>query len=158
MAKRLIFYSDGTWNTPDQPNPTNVRKLYLATAPHSTDGNRQVPAYDPGVGTEGNRFQRWLGGFSGTGLDKNILDGYRFLVENHEDEDEIFLFGFSRGAYTSRSLVGLVRNCGILKPEHADRIDEAMSLYRSRKKNDENPQDPEQDAPGQPSDVDRTAA
>lgn len=136
MAKRLVFYSDGTWNSPDKPNQTNVRKLYEVTAPYSDYGEQKLKCYDPGVGTEGNRLQRWLGGFSGTGLDKNILDGYQFLAENHEVDDEIFLIGFSRGAYTSRSLVGLVHNCGILKPEHASKIDYAMSLYRSRKKDD----------------------
>lgn len=72
-----------------------------------------------------------MGGGFGVGLSKNIEDGYRFLLHNYEDGDELFLFGFSRGAYTARSLAGLIRNCGLLKKIHADRFPEAYQLYRS---------------------------
>jgi hypothetical protein len=66
------------------------------------------------------------------GLSRNVLDAYRFLIHTYEPGDALYLFGFSRGAFTARSLAGLVRNCGILRPEQADRIDEAWALYRSR--------------------------
>ncbi|MDA0265151.1 MAG: DUF2235 domain-containing protein [Chloroflexi bacterium] len=135
MAKRIAIFSDGTWNTPEQAHPTNVIRLHDVTLERGSDGVAQARFYDRGVGADGNRLQRALGGVSGRGLDKNILDGYRFLVENHEADDEIYLFGFSRGAYTARSLVGLIRNCGLLTKEHAGMADAAMKLYRKRKKN-----------------------
>jgi uncharacterized protein (DUF2235 family) len=61
-----------------------------------------------------------------------VLNGYRFLAETFGPGDQIYLFGFSRGAYTARSLAGLIRNCGILRRENADRVDEAFALYRDR--------------------------
>jgi hypothetical protein len=72
------------------------------------------------------------GGAFGAGLSRNVLDAYRFLVHTYEPGDRLYLFGFSRGAFTARSLAGLIRNCGIPRPEHADRIGEAWALYRSR--------------------------
>ncbi len=66
------------------------------------------------------------------GLSEKILDGYRQLVTTYEAGDQIYLFGFSRGAYTARSLVGLIRNGGLLKPEHIDLTNEAYGLYRTR--------------------------
>ncbi|MQG33304.1 MAG: DUF2235 domain-containing protein [SAR202 cluster bacterium] len=135
MAKRIAIFSDGTWNTPEQANPTNVIRLHDVTLAQDSNGTAQAKFYDRGVGADGNKLQRLLGGASGTGLNKNILDGYRFLVDNHEEDDEIFLFGFSRGAYTVRSLVGLIRNCGLLRKEHAGMADAAMKLYRGRRKN-----------------------
>jgi uncharacterized protein (DUF2235 family) len=135
MSKRLVLCCDGTWNTPDQqvggrPCPTNVTKLALAVADAGTDGKEQRIAYRRGVGT--TRWERLRGGAFGFGLSRAVKDGYRFLVENFEPDDELFLFGFSRGAYTARSTAGLVRNAGILRREHADRIDEAYALYRDR--------------------------
>jgi hypothetical protein len=73
-----------------------------------------------------------LGGAFGLGISKNICDCYSFLVNNYAVGDEIFLFGFSRGAYTVRSLAGFIRNCGLLRLEHAERIPEAYALYRDR--------------------------
>ena len=72
-----------------------------------------------------------LGGVAGRGIHKNILDGYRYIVHNYEPGDRIFLFGYSRGAYTVRALCGLINNCGILKSEHARRIAEAWRIYKS---------------------------
>ena len=135
MVKRIAIFSDGTWNTPGQAYPTNVIRLHDVTLESGDDGVAQARFYDRGVGAGGNRLQRILGGASGRGLNQNILDGYRFLVETHEEGDQIFLFGFSRGAYTVRSLVGLIRNCGLLRKEHAGMADEALKLYRKRKKN-----------------------
>lgn len=136
MAKRLVICCDGTWNTPDQvnggtPAPTNVVKVALAVAPVGADGQEQRVCYHRGLGT--SRWERVRGGAFGFGLSRDVRDCYRFLVRNFEPGDELFLFGFSRGAYTARSTVGFVRNCGILRPEHADRVDEAYALYRSRK-------------------------
>ena len=135
MPKRLVVACDGTWNRPDQLNdgvvaPTNVLKLALAVARVAPDGVAQELHYEPGVGTR--RLERLRGGAFGFGLSRNVRDAYAFLVDRYEPGDELYFFGFSRGAYTARSAAGMVRNCGILRREHADRIDEAYRLYRSR--------------------------
>ncbi len=87
--------------------------------------------YDPGVGTD-NLLDKISGGAFGIGLSKNVQDAYRFLVHNYADSDEIYLFGFSRGAYTVRSTAGLIRKCGLIHKEHAGRLREAFKLYRKR--------------------------
>ncbi len=134
MPKRLIVCCDGTWNTADQaiagrPCPTNVTKLALSIAPEDSAGVRQGVYYHSGVGT--SRWERLRGGAFGVGLGRNVFDAYHFLIDNYEPGDELYFFGFSRGAFTARSLAGLVRNCGILGRENADRLDEAWALYRS---------------------------
>ena len=101
--KRLVICSDRTWNKPE--DSTSVVRMARAIAPSSADGTHQVVFYDQGVGT-GNWLDKWLGGITGDGLGKNVRDAYRFLMHNYEDGDQIFLFGFGRGAYRSRSVVG----------------------------------------------------
>ena len=130
MSKRLVICSDGTWNTPDQVCPTNVTKLALAVADEGDAGNEQRVFYLRGVGTSG--WERLRGGAFGVGLSRNVKEAYRFLVDNYEPGDELFLFGFSRGAFTARSTAGLVRKAGILKRENTSRIDQAYRLYRDR--------------------------
>lgn len=130
MAKRLIVCCDGTWNLADQPSKTNVTKVALSVRPRSAAGVEQRVFYHSGVGTR--RLERLRGGAFGMGLSRNVVDAYRFLVHNYEPGDELYLFGFSRGAYTARSLAGLVRNSGILRRENAGRVKEAWSLYRDR--------------------------
>src|SRR3569833_1953966 len=102
----LIVCCDGTWNTPNElegglPAPTNVRKIYSALA-DLDDPSRAKAYYHPGVGTEGNWTDRLLGGGIGEGLDANIKSAYQWLAYNYRAGDRIFLFGFSRGAYTAR--------------------------------------------------------
>lgn len=131
--KRLIVCCDGTWNRPDEVKdgvaaPTNVAKIALAFADEDGSGHEQRLHYQTGVGTR--RGERFVGGAFGVGLSRNILDCYRFLVDNYELEDKLYFFGFSRGAYTARSLAGLVRNSGILLPQERHRIREAYALYR----------------------------
>ena len=130
MTKRIIICSDGTWNTADQRWQTNVVKIARAIAPTDSQGTSQVVFYDPGVGT-GNILDRLTGGAFGSGLDRNIEDAYRFVVDNYDAGDELFFFGFSRGAYTARSTVGLIRKAGILRKIHSSRFREAYRLYRS---------------------------
>ncbi|MFF1272579.1 DUF2235 domain-containing protein [Streptomyces marokkonensis] len=130
MAKRLVVCCDGTWNFADQPSRTNVAKVALSVAPWTAAGKEQRVHYHSGVGT--HRWDRLRGGAFGVGLSRNIVDTYRFLVEAYEPDDELFLFGFSRGAFTARSLAGLIRNSGILRRDHADRIPQAWALYRDR--------------------------
>jgi uncharacterized protein (DUF2235 family) len=97
----------------------------------SGNGMEQLVFYDAGVGT-GNILDRWTGGAFGTGLSDNIQDGYQFLLHNYCPDDEIYLFGFSRGAYTARSLAGFIRKCGILQKCYSHRIVDAYKIYRIR--------------------------
>lgn len=138
MPKRLAVCFDGTWNTPDQKDrgrvrPTNVAKTALAIARRGRDRREQVVFYDPGVGTGWGKLDRLLGGAFGLGLNENIRQGYRFLVQHYRPGDQIFLFGFSRGAYTARSCAGLIRNSGLLRRDDLDKLDQAFRLYRSRR-------------------------
>ncbi|MFD1811506.1 DUF2235 domain-containing protein [Rhodococcus gannanensis] len=132
MPKRLVVCCDGTWNSPDEKNPTNVSKIALAIAPSDASGKEQRTYYGSGVGTRKN--ERFRGGAFGVGLSRDVRNAYRFLVDNFEPGDEIYFFGFSRGAFTARSTAGFVARCGILRREHTHRIDEAYALYRSKKK------------------------
>src|SRR5258707_9879301 len=135
--KRIITCSDGTWNRPGETDrgivvQTNVEKLHDALTSKGTDGIPQVKFYDPGVGTAPSLEDEILGGATGEGIDKNILDAYKFIVWNFEPGDELFLFGFSRGAYTARSLSGFIRYCGILKPQNIHLAAEAYQLYHDK--------------------------
>ena len=120
--KYLIVCCDGTWNTPDQedngiPTPTNVVKLRNCLATTTTDSAglmiEQRCYYHTGVGTEGGLLARIFGGAWGHGLNRNIQSAYYWLARNFHKGDSIFLFGFSRGAYTVRSLAGLIDRCGL---------------------------------------------
>lgn len=138
--KRLIICCDGTWNSADQVKngelaPTNV--LRIASRVAKRDGPvPQIVYYDQGVGT-GNVLDRLTGGAFGHGLEDNIHDAYRFLVGNYEAGDELFLFGFSRGAFTVRSITGMIRKCGILRRDVVTRYPEALTLYRDAQRPDD---------------------
>lgn len=127
--KKLIVFCDGTWNEPDK-NPTNVAKLFEATDYYDHQDNPQIAHYIQGVGT--HWYDKIMGGAFGFGISDNIRDGYKFLCSNYEPGDEIYLFGFSRGAYTARSLGGLIYNMGILKRCHFDKVDEAYNGYKNK--------------------------
>ncbi|WP_236796196.1 DUF2235 domain-containing protein [Amycolatopsis sp. GM8] len=126
MAKRIVICCDGTWNSRKQPAPTNVVRISDALAKRDD----QLVNYHEGVGNQW--YDRFLGGAFGFGLSHNVRDAYRFVAEHYEPGDELFLFGYSRGAYTARSTVGFIRNCGVLRREELGRIDEAYTLYRDR--------------------------
>lgn len=135
--KRIIACSDGTWNAPGttdrgKPVSTNVEKMFNCICREDKDGTRQVKAYDQGVGTGYSTVDHLVGGATGAGIDKNIKDIYTFLTLNYEEGDQIYLFGFSRGAYTARSVAGLIRTCGLLKPQHILLTERAYNLYRDR--------------------------
>jgi uncharacterized protein (DUF2235 family) len=135
--KRLVVFADGTWNEPEQKDrgkaaPTNVVKLATAVLPADAMGTAQVAYYQEGVGSDGSLWDRLSGGAFGTGISRNIQEIYRFLCINYAPGDEVWMFGFSRGAYTARSLAGLIRNCGVLRREHLGRIGAAYDLYRDR--------------------------
>jgi uncharacterized protein (DUF2235 family) len=129
--KRIVIASDGTWNSPEDEEPTNVLRVARAIAPQSKNPMWQVVFYDWGVGSDRKKLS---GGVSGVGIDKNIMDCYRFIVQNYDVGDELYLFGFSRGAYTVRSLAGMIRNCGVLKREHERFTLKAFEFYRDRNK------------------------
>lgn len=117
--KTLVICCDGTWNKPDQKvdgvvSPTNVVKLKNCLAAVDRAGNPVSVYYHPGVGTDGNWFDQFWGGALGKGLDQHIMGAYSWLCENWQPDSRVFLFGFSRGAYTVRSLVGFVQRCGLL--------------------------------------------
>ncbi|MDR3713128.1 MAG: DUF2235 domain-containing protein [Puia sp.] len=135
--KRLITCSDGTWDRPGNidrglPVQSNVQLIYNCICGNG-NGVKQLKAYDTGVGSSTFSIRdQLLGGATGLGIDKKIKDIYTFFVMNYQPGDEIYLFGFSRGAYTARSLAGFIRNCGILKPAYLSFIDRAYELYRDR--------------------------
>ncbi len=93
--------------------PTNVVKIARFVMPQAPDGTEQILYYDRGVGT-GDFIDRIFGGAFGIGLRHNVIEAYEFLSCNYEQGDEIWLFGFSRGAYTVRRVVGMIRKCGLL--------------------------------------------
>ena len=134
MKQRLIVFCDGTWSGADQPSLTNVCKLREAVDESDDVAVRQIVHYEEGVGQK--RWERIRGGAFGVGLSRNVQHCYEFLVERYTPDDELFFFGFSRGAFTARSLAGLVRNSGILRYEHRDKVKDAYRLYRSREADD----------------------
>ena len=110
--RRLIVCCDGTWNTPDRyGHTTNVVRLVRSIRSFSTEGVSQILYYHPGVGT-GNIVDHWVGGGTGVGLSENVRSAYAFFVDYYRDGDEIFLFGFSRGAYTARASPGCSATSG----------------------------------------------
>jgi uncharacterized protein (DUF2235 family) len=131
MTKLAVFF-DGTWNTPT--DRTNVYKLYKLL--DEVDLSKQQGVYIPGVGTEKggllSSVHNFFGGAFGDGLSKNILQGYRWLIDIYKPGDEIFIIGFSRGAYSARSLAGLIRNCGLLRKENISAANEAYNMYRDK--------------------------
>lgn len=134
--KRLVFCFDGTSNTLDREFPTNVA-ITAAAVRNSSNTGPQIVYYDEGVGS--TRNDAFKGGAFGAGLYDKVIEAYKFLVFNHEPGDEIFIFGFSRGAYTARSFAGLIHHVGVVNSCFADQIKVATALYRNR--NAEDPAD-----------------
>lgn len=128
--KRLAVFLDGTWNDPT--DNTNVWRLRTMVARRDQHGIEQVCYYDTGVGTR--FFERIHGGVGAYGLSKNIREAYSWLVENYDPGDEVFIFGFSRGAYTARSLAGLIARYGLLVPGAPVSVREVYALYCKSKK------------------------
>lgn len=127
--KRLVFCFDGSWNRLNADCPTNVVLIAESVRPTAKDGTVQIVFYDEGVGT--GKLDKLRGGMFGVGLLTNLREAYRFLIFNYEPGDEIFIFGFSRGAFTARSFAGFIRHVGILDINSASKIDRALSLYEA---------------------------
>lgn len=131
--RRLVLCCDGTWNSSDPGEAaTNVLRLARIVNPLAKDGVHQIVYYNSGVGT-GGVCDSISGGAVGTGLSRNVRNAYAFLVNNYQDDDEIFLFGFSRGAYTARSVAGLIGRIGILRKRQMGAFDEAWDWNRRTK-------------------------
>ena len=128
--KRLALFLDGTWNKVS--DNTNVWRLRALFAPQSLDGREQRAYYSTGLGTKfGERIR---GGMFGRGIDTAITSAYEWLVENYEPDDELFIFGFSRGAYTARSLSGFILKCGLLQRGAPLGVNQLYKRYRTEGK------------------------
>lgn len=124
--KRLAVFLDGTWNTVG--DNTNVWRLKSLCSSVGADGVLQLVYYDAGLGTQFGEKVR--GGMFGYGLNKNLQDAYEWLIDNFNEGDELFIFGFSRGAYTARSLAGFLALCGLLQPGAPLSIKQLFKRYR----------------------------
>ncbi|KAH6839560.1 hypothetical protein B0I37DRAFT_439302 [Chaetomium sp. MPI-CAGE-AT-0009] len=122
MPKRLVLCCDGTWmdslGSKGEP-PSNVTRISRVFRRTCSDGTHQVINYFAGVGTA-NPVDRFMGGAFGMGLDQDIREVYNFICANYVDGDAIILIGFSRGAFTARSVADLIASIGLLTPEGLD--------------------------------------
>ncbi|CAB4378253.1 unnamed protein product [Rhizophagus irregularis] len=134
MGKNIVVLCDGTWNGAN--SGTNIYKLYKELILE-----QQHVKYINGVGIGEPPFNFFIDGAIAINLDTKIKEGYKYIVEHYSPGDDIWFFGFSRGAYTVRCIVGMIRNCGILKVDQNvtteqvdERIDRAYHNYRNRDK------------------------
>lgn len=134
-SSNIVLLSDGTGNSSASPFKTNVWRLYQAidiNPPSKTTEPKQFVYYDNGVGTENFKPLAALGGAFGIGVWKNVRDIYTFACRNYVAGDQIYAFGFSRGAFTIRLLTGLVGKCGILKADsEADLVHGVQMAYEA---------------------------
>lgn len=131
--KAIVLFSDGTGNSSAKMFKTNVWRMYEAVDLGATAiAPRQIVYYDEGVGNSGFRPLAILGGVFGWGLKRNVLDLYSFLCRNYEEGDQIYAFGFSRGAFTIRVLVGLIAAQGVIDyKDERDLAHQAEDAYRA---------------------------
>lgn len=128
-GRNLIVLSDGTGNSASKASKTNVWRLYEAI--DLTDGD-QIAVFGDGVGTSSVKFLRILGLALGIGVKRNVLNLYKFLCRNYRDDDRIWAFGFSRGAFTIRVLVGLIFHEGLVAWTTEAELDRnARAAYRA---------------------------
>lgn len=125
-GKKIVFCADGTWQSPE--NNTNVFKIFqsVLAAPD------QIAFYDDGVGSDGVPLEKLAGGAMGVGLFNKIKTGYNTIAKNYKPGDDIFIFGFSRGAYTALSLAGMISVCGLpTGPVDEAFTNKAFEAYRN---------------------------
>ena len=138
-AKNIVICSDGTGNRGGKGNGTNVWRLYNAVNIRSSK-REQITHYDDGVGTDDNKYLRALGGAVGWGFSNNVKRAYRFLTNTWNDGDHIYMFGFSRGAYTVRALAAFVAKCGVIEGIRGialgDAIDKLVNDYHKKQIDD----------------------
>lgn len=152
MSKNIILCSDGTGQKGNYGADSNVYKLYQMVNLHNTEKEKeQITFYDNGVGTSDsdtdsktNAIWRAMSSAFGFGFQENVCDLYHFLARNYEVGDQIYFFGFSRGAATVRACVGFINHCGLLNKNHAnldtdeafeERIKDAIESYHQWQKN-----------------------
>lgn len=137
--KRIAICADGTWNDLDQIDkqtgkrrPTNVTKVARAVLARAADNADQVVLYHDGVGTSGG-LDKFTGGAFGRGIEANIRVLYRFLVYNYEPGDELYFFGFSRGAFTVRTLIGFMNKFGLVQKDDDYWVPDIYACYEGSK-------------------------
>ena len=136
--RNIVLFADGTGNQGGYTPSSNVYKIYNAI---ELRGDDQITFYDNGVGTASNKYWRGLSGAVGFGFKRNVRDLYEYLARNYEPGDNVFIFGFSRGAATVRAFSGLLACCGLVdgrKLSHddlEDRSKEAVKIYKDSKGN-----------------------
>jgi len=138
--KRIVICADGTWNLRDQVDeqsgkrrPTNVTKTARAILPRAKNGVDQVVFYHDGLGTRGP-MDKITGGAFGSGIEDNIRNLYRSIVYNYEQGDELFFFGFSRGAFTVRTLAGFMNLVGLVEKDDDYYVPEIYRCYEKNKR------------------------
>ena len=136
--RHIVVCCDGTGNEISE-NISNVLKLYRTLRKTEKTQPNQLVFYDPGVGTlaRPNPWMKWrqdlsaiFGLATGYGLDDNILNSYEFIVDNYREGDDIYLFGFSRGAYTVRALAGLIHKVGLIARPQANLAGSGLTAYK----------------------------
>lgn len=138
FTHQYILIYLGTWQDSDEgtmTTPTNLTlmsRVILQTTIKKNPGTEQVVLYQPGVGTSLSTATRVAGGAFGEGLMEMVREAYGFIVHNWNEGDEIYLFGFSRGAYTARSVAGLICIFGLLTKRGMDGIGYVLDAYRGR--------------------------
>src|SRR5215510_15095800 len=140
MSKNIVICCDGTGNEYGDAN-SNVIKLYHVLK--LDNKQEQIAYYHPGVGTMGSKnaltatgktWTRVRGLAFGYGLSENIADAYQFLIHNYQDGDRVYIFGFSRGAYTARALCGMLEMFGLLSSGNEGLIPYAVRLFKRNDK------------------------
>ncbi|GAA3990715.1 DUF2235 domain-containing protein [Streptomyces plumbiresistens] len=148
MPRNIVICLDGTGNQVGARNPTNVVKLYEMLS--TDDPSHQLLYYDPGVGTMssagargplGHRLSRLSGLAFGTGLRANLAEAYTYLMRHWEPGDRVYVFGFSRGAYTARALVGMLNKPGLMRPGAENLVPYAVAKYAFNHDIDRNQQE-----------------
>lgn len=136
--KRIVICADGTWNERDQVDkqtkkrrPTNVTKVARAIRARAANGIDQIVYYHDGVGTEGG-LDKFTGGAFGHGIEENVRSIYRFILYNYLDGDELYMFGFSRGAFTVRTLAGFMNLVGLVQKDDDYYLPEVYACYESQ--------------------------
>ena len=128
QKRRLALFLDGTWN--EVSDNTNIWRLRALFSPVGLDGCEQRAYYSTGLGTKFGEKVR--GGMFGTGIDTAITSAYEWLIDSYNPDDEIFIFGFSRGAYTARSLSGFILKCGLLQQGSPLGVNQLWQRYRRK--------------------------
>lgn len=138
--KRIVVACDGTWDRRDRAGAgglTNVARMHEAVLPQAPDGTDQLRVYDDGIGSRSRGLRQVFEGATGLGIGRNVREAYRAVCRAYEHgdgdgADEVWLFGFSRGAYTVRSVAGMLRSCGVVEDDSPGGVRRAYRQYRNR--------------------------